>query len=587
MPLVRLRTLTQNMTALLSLLPTGLSFSANINTIWGLVDAQPELHSFSLAYDKNQAQGLQLPQASANNNPDHRLHFLKGFRDSQSKITHLRYEQYYQGMPVWGAQLIYHLSPNTKPWVTGKLVNGLETDLKYTEHKIPKDKALTIALNKHKKLLSAKPKITAIIYVLKKKPNTAITAYHIMYGGSTAAGKPALHEFIINAHTGQIIKYWNGLHTRQVGGTGPGGVLVNNLPYRSGKYQFGNLTPGVNTLGVINVNYNGVNTCTISNSQFVVINLENQVIDTENGAPLPGSAFSYHCNSPNYTNLDDKGSAPINNGISPINDVTYFTQAAFDMYKNTYQVAYPIGNSRTSLPVRSFTHLGDFDNAFACDIDCVQSSGYGGNTQIMVYGNGMPPPKGESFPLTNVEMVGHEFSHLVTAHFSNLIYANQSGGMNEAFSDMAAIAIQSYINSINSSFKIWNGPAVDSPYAWTIGLAVSATTPAVPLRYLNNPPLDGKSIENAANYRPGMNPHYSSGVFNKAFFLLSTTKGWTVERAFRVMLDANMSYWIPSATFEYGACGVIQSALNRGYNSQDVINAFKKVGVNCPSKCWF
>lgn len=582
MRLVRLVTLT-HITALISFLPTIPVSAASMETLWGPAQNQTELQFFSLAYDKNKANGLQVPQAHFDNSSKHSLQFLSGFIDPQSKISHLRYDQYYQGIPVWGAQIIYHLSPkaNFKPWVTGMLATDLETDIKDINHKLSADKALAIAVNKYHKSPSSKPKVTAIIYLLKTQSSSAVAAYHVRFGGVTADGHPALHELIINANTGTIIQHWNGLNTKQVGGHGPGGDQVSNLPYRAGNYQFGKQIPGVNSLGVMNVNYDGVSTCSIANAQFTVINLKNQVINTENKSPISGPTFTYPCAPPYFTNLNDNGDAPVNKGISPINDVTYFTQKTFDMYKNVYKVAYPIGNSRSSLPVRSFTHLGELDNAFACDIECVKTFGYGGTTQIMVYGNGESPPNGKYFPLTDIETVGHEISHLVTSNFSKLIYANQSGGINEAFSDMAGVALESYVNSINKPFKIWSGPAANAPDAWNIGLAVSAENPPKPIRYFNNPPLDGHSIGNAANYRPGMDPHYSSGVFNKAFYLLSTTRGWTVERSFQIMLDANMSYWIPSTNFEYAACGVIQAAANRGYNYLDVINAFKKVGVNC------
>ena len=42
-------------------------------------------------------------------------------------------------------------------------------------------------------------------------------------------------------------------------------------------------------------------------------------------------------------------------------------------------------------------------------------------------------------------------------------------------------------------------------------------------RYMADPPLDGKSIGTAADFCPGMDVHHSSGVFNKAFYLLATT----------------------------------------------------------------
>jgi PKD repeat protein len=96
-----------------------------------------------------------------------------------------------------------------------------------------------------------------------------------------------------------------------------------------------------------------------------------------------------------------------------------------------------------------------------------------------------------------------------------------------------------------------------------------------------NPPQDGISIDNAADYRRGMDPHYSSGVYNKAFCLLTQTSGWDVPKAFQAMARANAEYWGPSETFNSGACGVETAAADLGYNVADVTAAFNAVGVSC------
>lgn len=167
MRLPRLITLTPSITALLSVLPTATVSAASMEMIWGPAKNQSQLQFFSLSYDKNKANGLQLPQANTNNNSSNTLQFLKGFADPQLNSTHLRYDQYYRGIPVWGAQVIYHLSsnPNTNTLVTGKLATNLESDLKSVTHNISADKALAIAVNKYPKSLAAQPQVTEIIYV--------------------------------------------------------------------------------------------------------------------------------------------------------------------------------------------------------------------------------------------------------------------------------------------------------------------------------------------------------------------------------------------------------------------------------------
>ena len=47
------------------------------------------------------------------------------------------------------------------------------------------------------------------------------------------------------------------------------------------------------------------------------------------------------------------------------------------------------------------------------------------------------------------------------------------------------------------------------------------------LRYMEDPARDGRSIGSALDYRSGMDVHYSSGVFNRAFYFYY--KKWLVD----------------------------------------------------------
>jgi hypothetical protein len=99
------------------------------------------------------------------------------------------------------------------------------------------------------------------------------------------------------------------------------------------------------------------------------------------------------------------------------------------------------------------------------------------------------------------------------------------------------------------------------------------------LRYLCNPPQDGRSIDHVDDYYPGMDVHYSSGIFNKAFCLIAQSSGWTTQMSFDIFTKANMDYWVPSTNFQQGGEGALAAALDYGYNSQDVVNAFATVGI--------
>ena len=99
------------------------------------------------------------------------------------------------------------------------------------------------------------------------------------------------------------------------------------------------------------------------------------------------------------------------------------------------------------------------------------------------------------------------------------------------------------------------------------------------MRYLYDPPLDGISIDHVDDYYEGMDVHYSCGIFNKAFYLIATTQGWTTRMAFNIFVKAK-DYWTNSNNFKQGAEGALAAALDYGYPGDDVINAFAAVGIN-------
>jgi pseudolysin/vibriolysin len=168
------------------------------------------------------------------------------------------------------------------------------------------------------------------------------------------------------------------------------------------------------------------------------------------------------------------------------------------------------------------------------------------------------------YPLVSLDVAAHEVSHGFTQQNSNLTYSGQSGGINEAFSDMAGEAAEYFSRGKND---------------FLVGSEIFKN--GVALRYMATPTKDGRSIDNASKFVTGMDVHYSSGVYNKAFYTLATKAGWNTSKAFQVMADANRLYWTASTTFNKGACGVQQAATNRGYPVADVKAAFTAVGVTC------
>src|SRR3546814_16860139 len=70
--------------------------------------------------------------------------------------------------------------------------------------------------------------------------------------------------------------------------------------------------------------------------------------------------------------------------------------------------------------------------------------------------------------------------------------------------------------------------------------------PGEALRYMEDPTLDGIAIGSANDYYDGLNVHYSSDVYNRAFYLLAKTAGWDTQKAVQAIADANRDYWTQS-----------------------------------------
>lgn len=325
--------------------------------------------------------------------------------------------------------------------------------------------------------------------------------------------KPSRPTAILDANTGQVIDQWDGLTTAEA--NGPGGNA------KTGRYAYGVDFPG------LQVTQAGVY-CTTENANVRTFNMANRTSGS-------GSMWRFLCPA-------SQGDA-VNDGYGPINDAHFFGGVVFDMYKS-YMDSAPLKNVLVQR-----VHFGtNYENAF-----------WDGNA--MTYGDGART----FYPLVGLDVVAHEVSHGFTEQNSGLVYANQSGGMNEAFSDIAGEAAEWFSRQKNDLL---------------VGAEIFKSATGA-LRYMCDPPRDGRSIGHARDYRPGLDVHFSSGVYNKAFCLLTRTNGWNPEKAFKVFARANMLYWKANETFDSGACGVQRSAADIGWREADVAAAFNQVGVTC------
>ena len=96
---------------------------------------------------------------------------------------------------------------------------------------------------------------------------------------------------------------------------------------------------------------------------------------------------------------------------------------------------------------------------------------------------------------------------------------------------------------------------------------------------MDDPTKDGESIGHMKDYSEYLDVHYSSGIYNKVFYLLGTAPDWDTKKAFDVMVLANQAYWRKNTDFHTAANCVLRASNELGYDEATVIKAFKEVGI--------
>ena len=434
-------------------------------------------------------------------------------------VRNYRYDQTFRGIPVFGEGVVVSEdgAGNVRT-LFGNMVSGLDQDIASTTPKLSKAAALIAGKraglgNGMSGMLTRNEKSDLVIYV--DDSGRGHLAYHVdFFADSATGGRPTRPSVLIDANNGRVLKQWENLQHALVG-TGPGGNA------KTGQYEYGT------NYGYLDVTQSG-STCTMNSTNVKTVNLNNASTNTST------TAFSYTC--PRNT------VKTINGAYSPLNDAHYFGGVIFNMYQ-AYLGRAPL----TFQLVMKVHYKTGYENAYW-------------DGTAMTFGDGAST----FYPLVSLDVSSHEVSHGFTEQNSNLTYSGQSGGMNEAFSDMAGEAAEYYSRGSND---------------WLVGAEIFKGTGA--LRYMANPPQDGSSIDNAANYTSSMDVHYTSGVYNKAFYLLANKAGWNTQKAFQVFARANDLYWTASSTFNQGACGVQTAATDLGFTVADVTAAFTSVGVSC------
>ncbi|MFH8380795.1 M4 family metallopeptidase [Kitasatospora sp. NPDC018058] len=365
---------------------------------------------------------------------------------------HLRYERTYAGLPVLGGDLIVHqdAAGATKSVTKASEANLAGVD---TTPALAAPKAQEAALAAEQGSVDSAPRL-----VVWAADGTPKLAWETVVNGRESDGTPSKLHVVTDAKTGAVLSKADGI--KRGSGTG---VFVGNVPL----------------------------TTTQSGSQFQLKDGTRggqYTTDMNNGTSGNGNLFT--------NSTDTWGNGQVGNRQSAAVDAQYGAAATWDFYKNTFGRS---GIKNDGVGAMSRVHYDTgYVNAF-WDDGCF----------CMTYGDGTS----DTHPLTELDVSGHEMSHGVTSATANLNYSGESGGLNEATSDIMGTGVEFYANL----------PA--NPPNYLIGELIDINGNGTPLRYMDKPSKDGSSADSWYSGVGNLDVHYSSGVANHFFYLLSEGSG--------------------------------------------------------------
>lgn len=473
------------------------------------------------------------------------LSFVREHTDN-NKVTHIRMQQQYAGFPVFGGYAILHSDNNIKSLASapsntamnGVVYKGLQAELGQPDASFVNNAAVVLEQFKaqHAGNDLSEEQITPMVYI--DAQHQAHWAYKVSVFVTHTDKIPSRPTAIIDATTHKPFIQWDNVKTKKSveKGTGFGGN------HRMGEFQYG-----------VDLPYLQVTRDSMTSACFME-NTDVKVIDMLHQYGSKTKAMKFDCLGNDagiyLTGYEANGYDKDNGAASPTNDALYAGYVIQHMYHDWYGIDALHKSDGSPMQLVMRVHYGEgYENAYW-------------DGRQMTFGDG----DATMYPLVSLGVGAHEISHGFTEQHSDLEYYGQSGGMNEAFSDMAAQAAEYYSAGKNS---------------WSIGGEIMKEDSGFDaLRYMDKPSRDGDSIDTADEYYGGLDVHYSSGVYNHLFYLMANQPKWNTRLAFDVMVKANMDYWTPYTSFDEGGCGILSAAKDLGYALDDVKVSLKAVAIN-------
>jgi Zn-dependent metalloprotease len=284
------------------------------------------------------------------------------------------------------------------------------------------------------------------------------------------------------------------------------------------------------------------------------------------------------------------------NGQTAAVDAHYGMGVSWDFFKNVFKRD-GIDNMGTSVFANvHLTSYGEYYDNASWDNDVLgmfYSDGTFNPRPDPATGLVLPGNANGFNSLTSIDIIGHEMGHGITGHTGNMYYEGESGGLNEATSDIFGSMIEAYAK---------RAPGTDDRIPaggnnWDIGEQISAT----PLRNMIKPSDDGYSVNHWYDGIGMIDVHFSSGPLNRWFYFLSqgatsdpAARGYSAylpsgmngignDAAARIWYKALTEYMHQFADYEYARIAAVAAAADLyGPNSREIAavrQAFAAINV--------
>jgi len=432
---------------------------------------------------------------------------------------HVRFDRTYNGLRVIGGDLVVHDA------ATGAFKNASLTIAKPitvgTTATISSSAAITAAGVQFGTNFDVPPTAKLVVYARTATPKLA---YDVLYSGQAKDKTPILMHYYVDAATGAILDKENDIETGTLPGTGAQTGTTPPPP---------NITP---TIGQGNSLYAGVVTL---NTQWNATRRLYELTDSTRGnTHINDIGNGYRGAGTLVVDADNKwGNGATSDRVSAAVDAAHGFALTWDFYKAAFN---RIGIADNGVGAYGAVHFSiNYNNAFWSNACFCMSFGDGDGVNL--------------HPLVAIDVMGHEVSHGVTAATAQLAYSSETGGLNEANSDIMGTMVEYYANS------------AQQPGNYIIGdnLFINPDPTRKAIRWMFKPHLDGTSPDcypSATNPSNGitlpnfqaMDVHYSSGVANHFYYLLA--EGAVVPAGFGAGTAANLG---PSDLVCNGNTGIV------------------------------